>query len=304
MGRTHGRAAIPTTYGFKFVLFLDELVRAYDVINYTYRFVSVGKLGGAIGSQVELYPNGKVVEDNYLKYLGIEKAGFYTQVIPRDRLAYYLSSIIALSSVLDHIANEIRNLQRSEIEEVFEYFGEEQVGSSVMPHKRNPILSEKVCGLAKVLRGLVTGIFENINLEHERDLTNSSFERNVVPEIFLLVDEQLSTMIKVFDGLIINREKALENIKKQEPFIYSDLILQRAALNGADRQKVHKILRKFFLDSGIEDKDKIISLILKDRYLSRYLSREDLESVMDLEVYIDAAAQKVRDYLSNLSIGK
>ncbi len=296
LGRTHGRAAVPITYGFKFGIFIDELLRCYDSISEAYKLVSVGKIGGAVGSQVELYPDGEAVEDHLMSSLGLEAASYYTQVLPRDRLAAYLLSLITLSSVLDQLGNEIRNLQRSEIEEVFEPFGRGQVGSSVMPHKKNPIGSERVCGLAKVVRGIAVGILENIVLEHERDLTNSSFERCIVPELFLLIDEQLKTMSRVVNGLVFNREKALENIYSQEPYIYSDLIMQKAALKGADRQKVHEILREIFL-SGDVTKDDVVKSILGDKYLSKFLAEDDVLEAMNLELYIDAAEKRLMKLL-------
>ena len=297
LGRTHGRSAVPITYGFKLGLFIDELIRSYEFINETYRYVSVGKLGGAVGSQVELFPHGDLVEKYLIHSLGLNRPMFYTQVLPRDRLANYLLSLISLSSVLDQLGNEIRNLQRSEIEEVFESFGKGQVGSSVMPHKRNPIGSERVCGLAKVIRGFCVGVLENIVLEHERDLTNSSFERCVIPELFMLLDEQLYTMIKVVEGLVINRENAMRNIRSQEPYIYSDLLLQRATLNGADRQRVHEILREIFLSGKKVSKKDIVKMILNDDYLSKFLSRDDVEDAMNLKLYVDAAERRLMSLL-------
>ena len=299
LGRTHGRAAIPVTYGFKLGLFIDELVRAFNIINEMFNYVDVGKLGGAVGSQAELYPKGDVAESSLMESLGLGKATFYTQVLPRDRLASYLLSLVSLSSILDQLGREIRNLQRSEIEEVFEPFGKGQVGSSVMPHKKNPIGSERVCGLAKVIRGYAVGILENIVLEHERDLTNSSFERCIVPELFLLLDEQLKTMKKVVEGMFINRERALENIRRQEPYIYSDLILQKATLKGADRQRVHEELRKIFLAGGVT-RDKAIEMLLRNKYLSKYLSKTDIEEAMSLEIYVKAAEARLLKLLSRI----
>ena len=300
LGRTHGRAAIPVTYGFKFGLFIDELSRLYDILGDTIKLVGIGKLGGAVGTQVELYPSGDDVEEGMLSSLGLKEASYYTQVIPRDRLALYLLNLITLSSVLDQLANEIRNLQRSEIEEVFEPFSKSQVGSSIMPHKKNPINSEKVCGIAKILRGYAVGILENIVLEHERDLTNSSFERCIIPEIFVLLDEQLKTMIYVIEGLVINKERALENLRLQEPYIYSDLVLQKASIKGADRQVAHERLKNILLSEKHLSKEGFIQKVMRDKYLSSFLSSDDIKDAMNIEKYIKAADKRLFTLLDML----
>ncbi len=300
LGRTHGRAAIPTTYGFKFGLFIDELSRLYFELSRSINLVGVGKLGGAVGTQVELFPLGDKVEMSILASLHLKESSYYTQVIPRDRLAIYLLNLITLSSVLDQLANEIRNLQRSEIEEVFEPFSKSQVGSSVMPHKKNPINSEKVCGIAKILRGYAIGILENIVLEHERDLTNSSFERCVIPEIFILLDEQLKTMIHVIKNLEINEDNALKNLRLQEPYIYSDLVLQKAAIKGANRQVAHDHLKKILLSKTRLSKNDFIEKIMNDSYLSKYLTIEDVKDAMDINIYVKAAEKRLLNLLDSL----
>ncbi len=298
LGRTHGRAALVTTLGFKLCLYIDELCRIYEVLNLLRDIFITGKLGGAVGSQVELYPKGYEVESKFLEYLKLPKARFYTQVIPRDRLALLISLLAILSSVLEHYANEIRILQRSEIEELFEPFTREQVGSSVMPHKKNPVKCERICGLARIIRGYVIGVLENIVMEHERDLRNSSFERCIIPEIMLIIDEQLELAIKITEGLVIDQERMLENIRRQEPFIYSDLLLQYATINGADRQKVHEILRSIFLScKGRNDCLKAISC---NEYLSKYLREEDLKRAMNLSTYVNAAERKVKEFMDSI----
>ncbi len=297
LGRTHGRAAIPTTYGFRFSLYLDELFRAYEQLKQSSKMVVVGKLGGAIGTQVELYPDTEKIEEKLLSKLGIERASFYTQVIPRDRLAHYLSSLIVLSSILEHLANEIRIMQRSGINEVVEEFGRKQVGSSVMPHKKNPVLSERICGIGRKIRALSSAIYENIILEDERDLRNSSFERATVPEIILLLDEQLTLANRIVKNLRVNKEIALQNIEKEEPYIYSDLLLQIISKKGGDRQLIHEHLRRILTSKTDISKEELIEQILKDGYLSKYATEKDIGKAFDLEIYIEAAAKQVERLL-------
>lgn len=296
LARTHGRAAIPITYGYKFSLFLDELSRIRSRLLFDREYIC-GKIGGAVGSQVELYPHMGKIEEIVLNELGLKKATFYTQILPRDRIAYILTDLSILSSILDQFANEIRNLQRSEIDELDEGFGENQIGSSIMPHKRNPIKSEKICGLAKVIRSYTLGVLENIVLEHERDLTNSSFERVVIPEICLLVDEQLNTMLDILSNIRINKDRALENIKRFTPEIYSDLLVQLGTLNGGDRQIIHEKLRRILVVEGVTSLEDFIEKIKSDIYLREYLPVEIVMEALSLNKYVKAAETKVNTLL-------
>ena len=302
LGRTHGRAAIPTTYGFRLAIYLDELYRSYLRISETSKLVLVGKLGGAIGTQVELYPYGEKIEKIFLKKLGLGKPEFYTQVIPRDRLAYYLNTLIILSSVLEHLANEIRIMQRSGIEEAMEEFGEQQVGSSVMPHKRNPIMSERVCGISRKLRALASSICENIVLEDERDLRNSSFERSTIPEILILLDEQLDLIHRIIKNLRINTDQALTNIRREEPYIYSDLLLQHIAIRGGDRQVAHEKLRRILTQSPKLSTNQLKDMVMNDPYLSKYVDRDEIDTIFSLEPYIKAASERVDKILQHTKI--
>jgi adenylosuccinate lyase len=296
LGRTHGRAAIPITFGFKLLLFLDQLDRVRTALTNAIKLCSIGKYSGAVGSGVEIEViDGAHIEDEVMEILGITRARHATQIIPRDRYAYLFSSFSILSSILDQFGREIRNLQRSGIEEVMEPFVENQIGSSVMPQKRNPILSEKICGLSKVIRGFSLGWLENIIIEHERDLTNSSFERIAIPEVFILIDEQIMTATEIVKGLIIKKDNMIKNIRKEEPWIYSDLLVQIVAIRGGDRQKAHHRLREIISSRGsFED-------ILHDNYLSKYLKENDLEIPILLDKCISAAKIKTEKFLKELS---
>lgn len=302
LGRTHGRSALPISLGFRFSLYLDELYRIYKILCDAIKYVAVGKYGGAVGSQVELYPKQSLIEEKLMKKLGLDVASFYLQIIPRDRLAYYLFNLLLLSTILEHMANEVRILQSSGIEEIYEPFREEQIGSSIMPHKRNPIISEKICGLSRKLRSLSPSILENIVFEHERDLRNSSFERCILPETFLLVDEQLDSSIKLVKGISPDLNKIRENIERESPYIFSDLIIQLATLNGADRQEVYRRIREIFINVAHIDEEKFLKAILEDDYLSKFLDRNIIDNCMNLKVYIDAVVHRVKSFLSNIDI--
>jgi len=222
--------------------------------------------------------------------LGLSRARAYLQVLPRDYLSRLLAEIIHLSTVLDHLNNEIRIMMRSGLEELYEEV--DRVGSSVMPHKRNPVDSEKVCGLARYLRGLLTPIYENIVFEDERDLRNSSLERIVIPEAFLLVDEQLMTTARVLERLRVDEERCLENIRREGMNIYSNILLHIGVAKGGDRQLLHERLRRVFR-SKVETQDELLELIRRDDYLSKYLSEDDVRRATDLSRCVDACLSRL-----------
>lgn len=299
VGRTHGRYAVPITLGFRFLLYLDELLRSRREINHSLERFIVGKLGGAVGSQVELYPNGINIERLMLQKLGLRLASTYLQVLPRDLIAYILLRVIILSSVLEHIANEIRVLSKSGIDEISEGFDAEQVGSSIMPHKRNPILSEKICGLARYIRGLAPSILENIIFEDERDLRNSSLERTLIPELFLLVDEQLITLKTILDGLIVDTKICEVNLENAGYEIYSSLLLHIGVRNGGDRQKLHERLKNIF-SRRYHSLEELYKAIKSDDLLAEYFNMDDLRKATDINIYISACESKIKQYLNNL----
>jgi len=300
IGRTHGRAAIPTSFGYRILQYVDELINAYKMLARAMKNAAVGKYSGAVGIYAELGKVMKEVEHLIMKRLGLGVAKYSTQVVPRDRLSTLMYTLILVSTILDHLGREIRNLQRSGIEEVYEPFGKHQVGSSVMPHKRNPILSEKVCGLAKFLRGHIIGFLENIALEHERDLTNSSFERTALPEVFLILDEQLETMNRVVENLVVNRNNMINNIKQEGIYIYFDLLVQRITLKGGNRQEAHHVLRELYLQrASLED-------VLSNEYIRKYLSEDEILEAMNTDYYVNLAAWKVealiKEYCEEIGI--
>jgi len=304
LGRTHGRAAVPMVFGFKFAVYASEIARNLDRLRAAVKRAAVGKICGAVGTMAELGEIGFKIQKIVMESLGIPESDINTQVVPRDRIAEFLLVLALISSSLEKIANEIRNLQRSEIEEVFEPFGRKQIGSSTMPHKRNPIMSERICGLARVLRGITVGSLENIVLEHERDLTNSSFERVIIPQACLLVDEQLSTAIKIFSNLEIRRDRMKKNLLKAGLKIMSENIMIKAVLRGADRQRSLNELREISLKA--KNDDEFLDLVLKNDYIRGFLSEEEIRKALDYneytktaKIYIEKIVNKIRrEYLS------
>jgi len=223
--------------------------------------------------------------------LGIKPAEISTQVVPRDLLAEFMCYLGLLSSSLDKLANEIRNLQRTEIGEVEEPFErEKQVGSSTMPHKRNPVNCERVCGLARVVRGLVVAALENVVLEHERDLTNSSCERSIVPEACLLVDEQLRTMVRVLRGLVVHEDRMVRNLLSAGDLIMAEAVMLEAVKRGGDRQRMHEVIRRLAMEA-VEEGKSFRELLKQSSEVRRYLTEEELEEIMDPKGYTGLAAE-------------
>ncbi|MDW8036162.1 MAG: adenylosuccinate lyase [Candidatus Korarchaeum sp.] len=289
LGRTHGIVADPIPLSMKFAYW------SYLVRGSLRRFISaldeacVGKLRGAVGTlaaSVELgIENPLAVESEVLNSLGLKPPEVTTQVVPRDKLASLIVSMSLFSSALDTIANEIRNLQRTEIGEIKEHFEEEQVGSSTMPHKMNPINSEKVCGLARLMRSLALAALENIVLEHERDLTNSSTERVILPEAFLILEEQINTLTKVIGRLDIDRGRIEENLRRYADLALSERLMIALVKKGIGRQEAHEMIRKISLRSkrsGMRFSDEV----MRDEEISRVLTREELEEVFKPESYL------------------
>ncbi len=289
LGRTHGVVADPMPLSMKFAYW------SYLVRSSLRRFISaleeacVGKLRGAVGTlaaSIELGIQDPLgVEQEVLSSLGLRPPELTTQVVPRDKLASLIVSMSLFSSALDTIANEIRNLHRTEIGEIREHFEEKQVGSSTMPHKMNPIGSEKVCGLARLMRSLAIAALENIVLEHERDLTNSSVERVILPEAFLLLEEQINTLARVIDSLDIERDRIEENLRSYADLSLSERLMISLVRKGLGRQEAHEIVRKISLRSRRSSK-RFLDEVMQDEEISKVMRREELEEVFKPESYL------------------
>lgn len=293
LGRTHGVAALPITLGFKFAVYATEVVRHIDRLREAKPRICVGKMSGAVGTMASFGEKGFQIQKRVMELMGVEEPLIATQVVPRDGLAEFITLAAMIASTLDKIANEIRNLQRTEIREVEEPFREEsQVGSSTMPHKRNPIKCEKVCGLAKVLRSEALAALENVVLEHERDLTNSSCERVIVPEVCLLLDEQLRTLVKVLRGLRVYPENIRRNLDSMRGLIMSEAVMMAMVSKGADRQWAHEVVRRCSMEAWKTGKH-LKEILTANPEVRKYLTAEEVERVMKPENYIGTAKEQV-----------
>jgi len=286
LGRTHGMAALPIPFGFKFAVWSSIFLRDLERLDSAAGRAARGKISGAVGTMAGLRGKGRAVQERVMEILGLEPAEISTQVVPRDSLAELIVTLALISSTLDLAANEIRNLQRTEIGEVEEPFDvTRQVGSSTMPHKRNPILSEKVCGLARVMRGIAVAALENIVLEHERDLTNSSVERTIVPEAFLLLDEQLDTMLKVVSGLKVHPEAMRANLERSRGLIMAERVMLELAARGMGRQRAHELIRQI-AQRCISERIDFARALKASPEVRSLLSPEEIELLLNPETYL------------------
>ncbi len=307
LGRTHGIAALPMPFGFKFAVWTSMMRRNIERLNSVELRVVRGKISGAIGTMASFYGKGREIQSIVMKELGLEEAEISTQIVPRDSLAELISTLALISSTLETIANEIRNLQRTEIGEVEEPFRpEKQVGSSTMPHKRNPIRSEKVCGLARVMRSLCLSALENIVLEHERDLSNSSVERIIVPEAFLILDEQLRTLEYVIKSLTLKEEAMRRNLERVGDFIMAERIMLELARRKMGRQKAHELIRKLSM-RAMEAGKSLYEILLEEMEVLDRIPAEELEKLLNPTTYLGESKEiaeevfrKTEAYLSSL----
>ena len=256
-GRTHGIHAEPISFGFVLAGWLDELDRDRQRLVTAREDIRVGKLSGAVGTHATVEPR---VEESSLKKLGLKVAPVTTQVIARDRHAAYLTTLAVLAGSLEKFATDIRHLQRTEVSEVREPFGEEQKGSSAMPHKRNPILSERVCGLARVVRGYAQTSLENQALWHERDISHSSAERIIFPDACTLLDYMLRLMADIIEGLTIDRERMRANLYRSGGVVFSQRVLLALVQKGMTRQDAYRVVQRTAiraLDGGPDFKTAI-----------------------------------------------
>ena len=278
IGRTHGQHAVPTTYGMKFALWLDEVQRHLERLEEIKKRVLVGKMRGAVGTAASFGERALEIERLVMEDLGLRPALITNQLVPRDLYAELVMFLALVASTLDKIGLEIRNLQRTEILEVSEPFGEKQVGSSTMPHKRNPIRTEKVCGLARVLYSNVIPALLNNPLWHERDLTNSSVERVILPESFVLLDEMLRVTIRVLKGLEFFPENIERNLYLTKNLIMAEPLMLKLTERGMGRQEAHELVRQLAMKAFREGRD-FLEVVRESGEVRKYLSEEDLASL-------------------------
>jgi len=293
MGRSHGQHALPTTFGFKVAVWTREVARHIQRIQDCRDRLLVGKMSGAVGTQAGLGPKALEIQELVMERLGIKAADISTQIVQRDRYAELTCILAILASTLDNIASEIRELQRPEIGEAFEAFEQKkQVGSSTMPHKRNPMISERICGLAKILRSLVSPALENVPTWHERDLTQSSCERFVIPEECILIDYMLTLMTKVLKGLEVDEEKMRKNMEITQGRMMSEAVMLALAKKGLGRQKAHELTRELAIKSHNEQR-AFKNVLSENSTVKKVLSPKEIDEVMDPRNYLGTATKQI-----------
>lgn len=284
IGRSHGVHAEVTTFGFKLLNWLDEITRANESFKAALEEITVGQISGPVGTYSNIPPE---VEEIACKELGLKSAKISTQIISRDRHAKFMASLALIASLIEQFATEIRHLQKTEVREVEEGFGVHQKGSSAMPHKKNPVLCENLCGLARVVRSNALAAFENINLWHERDISHSSAERIIFPDSLILIDFMLHRFCGVMKNLVVHQDNMLKNTHLYGGIVYSQKVLLNLIEKGHTREDAYRIVQKHALNAlnGGNFKQEL----LEDREVN--LSAEEIESCFD-----------VNDYLKNIDI--
>jgi len=282
IGRTHGIHADITSFGLKFALWYAAMQRNLERFKRACKEIECGKMSGAVGNFANTPP---FVEEYVCEKLGISHALVSTQVIQRDRHAYYMATLAVIASTLEQIAVEIRNLQRTEVHEVEENFGKGQKGSSAMPHKRNPISSENICGCARVMRGYMTAFYENVALWHERDISHSSTERIILPDATMLLDYMLVRLKNVVENLVVFPENMLENIYKTKKIIFAQRVMNALIAKGLSREEAYDSVQPIAMKAYAEGLDYQVLLSENEKIMS-LLSKEELDECFTLEYYL------------------
>jgi len=276
-GRTHGIVAEPITFGFKVAGWVAELDRSIARLEQAAEEAAVGRVSGPVGTHATIDPR---VEEHVCRELGLKVDTVSTQVVARDRHAGFMSALAIVAGTLERIATEIRHLQRSEISEVFEPFGKEQKGSSAMPHKRNPVLTERVCGLARVVRGHLVTALENTALWHERDISHSSAERVVFPDSCAAVDYMAMEMNKVLRGLEVRPERMLANLQHAGGVVFSQRVLLALVESGMSREDAYLVVQKAAMEAMGESGPGFRAILEKDDEVSKRIG-DRLDKVFD-----------------------
>ncbi len=281
IGRTHGVHGEPSTFGLKMALWYDELGRNLERLKQAREIISYGAISGAMGNFAHLDPQ---VEEYVCRKLDLTPCPVSTQIIQRDRHAQFMTTLAVIAGSLEKMANEIRNLQRTEILEVEEPFRQGQKGSSAMPHKRNPMMSERVAGLARVVRGNAMAALENMALWHERDLTHSSVERIIIPDSCILLDYMLNKITAVVSGLLIYEDHMMENINRTRGLIFSQELMLILLGKGMLRDEAYRLVQRNAMQSWNEGLD-FKELVLKDQEIMNHISAQELQTAFNLNIY-------------------
>jgi len=298
-GRTHGIHAEPITFGLKLALWVDELRRNSQRLAAALEQVTVGKISGAVGTHATIPPQ---IEEFVCAQLGLGVAPISSQIVQRDRHAHFLTTLALIGSSLEKMGQEIRHLQRTELSEAFEPFGSGQQGSSAMPHKRNPELCERICGLARILRGFAVTAMENVALWHERDISHSSAERIIIPDSCTLLHYMLHIFTQVISGLQVDTERMLANLNMTGGLVFSQRILLALIDKGVGRQEAYKIVQRnakkvwAMASQGPIQGPALLEALSNDPEVTEYLTRDELQELTSTEYYmkyIDTAFKRV-----------
>jgi adenylosuccinate lyase len=282
MGRTHGVHAEPITFGLKLALWWDEMGRQLERLQQALHSIAVGKISGAVGTHATVPPS---VEERVCHRIGLEVAPVSNQIVQRDRHAHFVSTLALIAASLEKFATEIRSLQRTEVREVEEPFNEGQTGSSSMPHKRNPELSERVCGLARLIRGHSITALENVALWHERDISHSSAERLILPDSCLALDYILDLFTQVMMGLRVYPQRMWQNIESTHGLLFSQRILLALVEKGLSRETAYELVQRNSMRSWDEDLD-FFELMKSDKDVASYIAADELTDLFDYGYYL------------------
>ncbi len=288
VGRTHGIHAEPMTFGLKLALWVDELRRGQARLAAALEQVTVGKISGAVGTHATIPPQ---IEEFVCEKLGIGVAPVSNQIVQRDRHAHFMATLALLGSSLEKMAQEIRHLQRTELSEAFEPFGSGQQGSSAMPHKRNPELCERICGLARVLRGFSVTAMEDVALWHERDISHSSAERIIIPDACTLIHYMLHIFNNVMSSLQVDAERMLTNLNMTGGLVFSQRILLALINKGVGRQEAYKMVQRNakkvwnMASKGAIQGPALLEALSNDSEVATYLTRDELAELTSTDYY-------------------
>lgn len=282
VGRTHGVHAEPITFGFKMALWFSEMQRNLERMKRVQEEISYGKISGAVGTfaHIDLH-----IEEYVCAKLNLKPAKISNQIIQRDRHAYYLSTLAVIASSLEKFATEIRGLQRTEVYEAEENFSAGQKGSSAMPHKRNPIICERICGLSRVVRANAMIALENVNLWHERDISHSSAERIIIPDSNILIDYMLQKFTNLISNLNVYPERMKENLEKTKGLIFSQKIMLNLTKRGLSREKAYRIVQRISMQVW-QGRVGFKELLLEDPDIDKYLTKSEIEGCFDYQNYL------------------
>lgn len=282
IGRTHGIHADVTSFGLKWVLWRAEMLRNLKRFEEAARGIEVGKISGAVGNFANIPP---FVQDYVCEKLGIQSSDVSTQVIQRDRHAYYMATLALIGASLEQMALEVRNLQRTEVHEVEEAFGKGQKGSSAMPHKRNPVSSENICGCARVMRGYMVTAYENVALWHERDISHSATERIIMPDATILLDYMLNRMMGILENIVVFEDRMKQNIFMTNGVIFAQRVMNALINKGLSREEAYDTVQPVAM-SAMANGQPYRDLLGANEKVSGLLSPEELDACFTLDYYL------------------